>query len=159
MKLYWIRTVRLPIGKYLALIKLQKMIFVLPECLIHLIMEYIYVDDSIGRRWCIETLPIICKEMYKIVKKNVKQKKVKCTMLHNHCLVHRDEDFYRLNLGTFKFLQYYTSEAYNDNDSGDGEFVHFKTEEQTNTFISKYSHFFYIGNTCCSGYGVHISKI
>lgn len=138
------------------------MIFnLLPDCLVHMIMEYVYVDNSIGRWWYIETLPLICKEMYKFIKTNVKQKKVKCTMLHNHCLVHRDEDFYRSNLGTFKFLQYYSSDMYNDNranDFCDGEYVHFKTEEQTNTFISKYSLFFYMGNTCCSGHGVCIYK-
>ncbi len=139
------------------------MIFnLLPDCLVHMIMEYVYVDNSNGRRWYIETLPIICKAMYKIMKTIVKQKKVKCIMINKRCLVHKNEDFYRSNLETFKILEYYLSDMYDKEkcreDHEDYEYIHFKSVEQTNTFIKNYSDFFCMGHKCCSGRGVRISK-
>ena len=140
-------------------IESTKMIFnLLPDCLVHMIMEYIYVDNSIGRRWYIKTLPIICKGMYKIIKTNVQQKKVKCIMINERCLVHREEDFYRSNLGTFKFLQYYLSDMYEKKSEDNVSYIHFKSVKQTGTFMTKYTDFVCMGNTCCSGHGVCIYK-
>ena len=88
-------------------------------------------------------------------------------MINKRCLVHRDEDFYRSNLETFKNLEYYLSDFYDKEKSGDHEdnedhedhqYIHFKTVEQTRTFITKYTDFFCMGHTCCSGHGVCTHK-
>ena len=119
----------------------------LTECLQTKIFQCLY---DVGR-WYAKTFPCICKTIYCLMKtNNLFLSPVKCCMVRGACIVHRDEQFYRSNPKIFAFICRSVSEKYH--------YIHFRTPEDVQLFLRKYSDFFRFGHTCCSGKGIRVSK-